>query len=233
MQNLYAFIPKKKVYLCILTYIIAFFFKIVMVYIISVLFNDIVARQTERMLQTILLFVAVAVLVRALNYLNTALSNEIGLKIHAGLHTSFYESILHIEVPRAQAEDAASIAQRHLGKIQDYLLKKHITLAVEVIRMIMALAYIAFVSWQLLLFSLTAFPLVLVITGILGGKIQQLNHSIQQKHRKLTICAWRRWRAPKVSAYIALVLLWEKVRRPVGRDLFGGEEAGKKAEHGQ
>lgn len=185
MQNLYTCIPKKKVYLCILTYIIAFFFKIAMVYIISVLFNDIVARQTERMLQTILLFVAVAVLVRTLNYLNVALSNEVGLKIHAGLHTSFYESILHIEVPRAQSEDTASIAQRHLGKIQDYLLKKHITLAVEVIRMIMALAYIAFVSWQMLLFSLTAFPLVLIITGTLGGKIQQLNHSIQQKHREI------------------------------------------------
>lgn len=185
MQNLYAYIPRKKVCFCVLTYIIAFFFKIVMVYILSVLFNDIIARQTERMFQTILMFVAVAVLVRALNYLNTVLSNEIGLKIHAGLHTSFYESILHLEVPRAQSEDAASIAQRHLGKIQDYLLKKHITLKVEVIRMIMALAYIAFVSWQLLLFSLTAFPLVLVITGILGGKIQRLNQSIQQKHKEI------------------------------------------------
>lgn len=74
---------------------------------LSVLFDDIIARRPERMLWTILSFVAVSV--RALNYLNAALPSEIGLKIHAGLHTSFYESILHIEMPRAQSEDAASI----------------------------------------------------------------------------------------------------------------------------
>ena len=68
---------------------------------------------------------------------------------------------------------------------EGFAAKKYIERNVEIIRLLMALTYIGLVSWQLLLFSVTVFPVVLIITGMLGGKIESLNKAILNNQKEL------------------------------------------------
>lgn len=64
---------------------------------------------------------------------------------------------------------------------EGFAAKKYIDRNVEIIRLLMALTYIGLVSWQLLLFSVTVFPVV----GMLGGKIESLNKAILNNQKEL------------------------------------------------
>lgn len=179
------YVPKKLAYICTVLNLFTFFLKILMVHIIKIIFDSIADHRTENLYWNILLFTGTALSVRGLNYLNSCTANEFSFQFMSKLHTAFYSSILYMEIPNAQSEFTASVAQRHLPRIEDFVPLKYIDRNVEIIRLIMALAYIGYVSWQLLLFSMTIFPVVLIITGTLGGKIEGLNKSILNNHKDL------------------------------------------------